>query len=105
MRDGGKGTVSLDSSGLGNFGVSWAARTEGPGGQTSPEELIAAAHSADVGVQSAHGVRFLTYWFEADSGAVFCLAEGPSIEAVEQVHREAHGQLAASIIEVSPRPP
>ena len=67
-------------------------------------EEIAAAHSADVGVQSAHGVRFLTYWFEADSGSVFCLAEGPSIEAVEQVHREAHGQVAATIIEVEPGP-
>ena len=43
---GGKGEVSLDSSGLGSFGVSWAARTEAPGGQTSPEELIAAAHSS-----------------------------------------------------------
>jgi osmotically inducible protein OsmC len=43
---GGKGNVNLDSSGLGNFDVSWVARTEAPGGQTSPEELIAAAHSA-----------------------------------------------------------
>ena len=43
---GGKGNVNLDSSGLGNFDVSWAARTEAPGGLTSPEELIAAAHSA-----------------------------------------------------------
>jgi class 3 adenylate cyclase len=67
-------------------------------------EEIAAAHSQDVGVQSAHGVRYLTYWFEADSGSVFCLAEGPSVEAVEQVHREAHGQMAGSIIEVEPGP-
>ena len=67
-------------------------------------EEIAAAHSQDVGVQSAHGVRFLTYWFEADSGSVFCLAEGPSIEAVEQVHREAHGQIAGNVIEVEPGP-
>ena len=43
---GGKGNVNLDSSGLGNFEVSWAARAEEPGGHTSPEELIAAAHSA-----------------------------------------------------------
>lgn len=42
----GKGTVSLDSSGLGSFDVSWPARAEEPQGQTSPEELIAAAHSA-----------------------------------------------------------
>jgi class 3 adenylate cyclase len=70
---------------------------------TTAEE-IAAAHSQDVGVQSGHGVRFLTYWFEPESGAVFCLAEAPSIEAVEQVHREAHGQLADDIIEVEPGP-
>ena len=41
---------------------------------------------------------------EPESGAVFCLAEAPSIEAVEQVHREAHGQLADDIIEVEPGP-
>jgi osmotically inducible protein OsmC len=43
---GGKGNVALNSSGTGNFDVSWAARAETPGGQTSPEELIAAAHSS-----------------------------------------------------------
>ncbi|HET7311694.1 MAG TPA: OsmC family peroxiredoxin [Mycobacteriales bacterium] len=42
----GKGHVVLESSGVGTFDVSWAARAEEPGGVTSPEELIAAAHSA-----------------------------------------------------------
>ncbi|WP_030690087.1 OsmC family protein [Streptomyces globisporus] len=42
----GSGVVSLDSSGLGSYDVSWPARTEEPNGKTSPEELIAAAHSA-----------------------------------------------------------
>jgi lipoyl-dependent peroxiredoxin len=42
----GSGTVSLESSGLGSYDVSWAARTEEPNGKTSPEELIAAAHSS-----------------------------------------------------------
>ncbi|MGH8969708.1 MAG: OsmC family protein [Actinomycetes bacterium] len=41
----GKGQVSLDSSGIGTYDVSWAARAEEPNGVTSPEELIAAAHS------------------------------------------------------------
>ena len=41
----GKGRVSLDSSGIGEYDVSWPARTEEPNGVTSPEELIAAAHS------------------------------------------------------------
>jgi lipoyl-dependent peroxiredoxin len=43
---GGSGTTTLDSSGLGQFDVDWPARSEQPGGKTSPEELIAAAHSA-----------------------------------------------------------
>lgn len=42
----GSGVVTFDSSGLGSYDVSWPARTEEPGGKTSPEELIAAAHSS-----------------------------------------------------------
>lgn len=42
----GSGVVTLDSSGLGSYDVSWPARTEEPNGKTSPEELIAAAHSS-----------------------------------------------------------
>jgi len=42
----GSGQVTLESSGLGTYDVSWPARAEEPNGKTSPEELIAAAHSA-----------------------------------------------------------
>ena len=42
----GSGQVTLDSSGVGSFPVSWPARSEEPGGMTSPEEMIAAAHSS-----------------------------------------------------------
>jgi osmotically inducible protein OsmC len=42
----GSGTTSLDSSDVAEFAVSWAARSEGVTGQTNPEELIGAAHSA-----------------------------------------------------------
>lgn len=42
----GAGRATLDYSGLGTFDVSWPARTETTSGTTSPEELIAAAHSA-----------------------------------------------------------
>jgi osmotically inducible protein OsmC len=52
----GKGTVSLDSSGLGSFDVTWPARAEEPGGMTSPEELIAAAHSACFSMALSHGL-------------------------------------------------
>lgn len=42
----GSGTVTFASSEIPDQAVSWAARTEAPGGKTSPEELIAAAHSS-----------------------------------------------------------
>jgi lipoyl-dependent peroxiredoxin len=43
----GAGQVNLESSGLGTFDVTWAARTNDKAeGVTSPEELIAAAHSS-----------------------------------------------------------
>ena len=42
----GAGEVTLESSGLGTFDVTWASRAEEPNGRTSPEELIAAAHSS-----------------------------------------------------------
>jgi lipoyl-dependent peroxiredoxin len=42
----GAGTVSLDTSGVGTYDVTWASRAEDANGRTSPEELIAAAHSA-----------------------------------------------------------
>jgi len=52
----GGGTVSLDSSGLGKFDVTWAARTEAPNGLTSPEELIAAAHSSCFSMALSHAL-------------------------------------------------
>jgi lipoyl-dependent peroxiredoxin len=42
----GHGTVEPHSKAFGRLPVTWAARTEAPGGKTSPEELAAAAHSS-----------------------------------------------------------
>ncbi|UPK74312.1 OsmC family peroxiredoxin [Nocardioidaceae bacterium SCSIO 66511] len=42
----GSGHVTLDSSNAGQFDVSFPTRSGDPDGQTSPEELIAAAHSS-----------------------------------------------------------
>jgi osmotically inducible protein OsmC len=52
----GTGTVSLDSSGLAEFEVTWPSRAEKPDGRTSPEELIAAAHSACFSMALSHGL-------------------------------------------------
>lgn len=42
----GEGTASLESGAAGPMQVTWKARAEDHGGLTSPEELIAAAHSS-----------------------------------------------------------
>ncbi len=52
----GAGKVTLDSSGLGTYDVSWPARAEAANGKTSPEELIAAAHSACFSMALSNGL-------------------------------------------------
>jgi osmotically inducible protein OsmC len=53
----GRGTIVETGSGaLSDLGVSWKARTEEPGGLTSPEELIAAAHAACFSMALSHGL-------------------------------------------------
>lgn len=42
----GSGIITSGSGALGELPVTWAARTEQPGGKTSPEELAAAGHSS-----------------------------------------------------------
>jgi osmotically inducible protein OsmC len=53
----GSGKVELTSSGLGAYDVSWPARTdEEANGRTSPEELIAAAHSTCFSMALSHAL-------------------------------------------------
>jgi lipoyl-dependent peroxiredoxin len=52
----GSGEVNLASSGIGTYPVTWAARAEEPNGKTSPEELIAAAHSTCFSMALSNGL-------------------------------------------------
>ncbi|CAM5694730.1 MULTISPECIES: OsmC family protein [Streptomyces] len=52
----GKGVVTFDSSGIGEYDVSWPSRSEAANGKTSPEELIAAAHSSCFSMALSHGL-------------------------------------------------
>ncbi|MEU2947898.1 OsmC family protein [Nocardiopsis alba] len=52
----GSGTVSLDSSGVGTFDVTWPSRAEQANGRTSPEELLGAAHSTCFSMALSHGL-------------------------------------------------
>jgi hypothetical protein len=63
-------------------------------------EAVAAAHARDLEVQGKHGVDYRKYWFDETTGKVFCLVDAPSAEAAIETHREAHGLLADSLVEV-----
>jgi osmotically inducible protein OsmC len=53
----GSGTIDSVTSGvLGGLGVNWESRSEEPGGNTSPEELIAAAHAACFSMALSNGL-------------------------------------------------
>jgi hypothetical protein len=64
------------------------------------KEAVAQAHQADLKVQKKHGVEYQKYWFNEQTGKVFCLVKAPSKEAAAKVHKEAHGLLADEHIEV-----
>lgn len=64
-------------------------------------KAVAEAHSRDVLLQEEHQCKCMTYWIDEARESVFCLIEAPSMEAVVEMHNEAHGLIPHKIIEVS----
>jgi osmotically inducible protein OsmC len=56
LMDGSGRVDSVTSGVLGGLEVSWASRSAEPGGKTSPEELIAAAHATCFAMALSHGL-------------------------------------------------
>ena len=63
-------------------------------------QAAAGAHENDLEVQGRYGVTYHKYWFNEETGQVFCLVEAPDQEAANRVHREAHGLVADELVEV-----
>lgn len=63
-------------------------------------DQLAEAHAADLAIEADESVHFEQAWLDPVSGKVFCLAEGPSREAVQRIHDRA-GHPADEIHEVS----
>jgi hypothetical protein len=63
-------------------------------------EAVDAAHQKDLETQGQYGVNYRKYWYDTDTGKVFCLVEAPDKDLAERVHREAHGLVADQIYEV-----
>src|SRR5205823_3390808 len=62
---------------------------------------VAEAHQKDLLHQQEYGCRAITYWVDEKRETIFCLVEAPDKEAVEEMHRNAHGLIPNKIIEVS----
>lgn len=61
---------------------------------------VAEAHWQDLLHQDEHGCKCMTYWIDEERENIFCLIEAPTKEAVEEMHRQAHGLLPNKILEV-----
>lgn len=65
-------------------------------------EDLEAAHLRDVEAQEQFGVTYSRFFHNAETGHVYCLAEGPSAEACVAVHLAANGMEPDQIIPVDP---
>lgn len=63
------------------------------------QAALAEAHKADLDIEAEEGVHFLRAWADPKSGKVFCLSEGPDVDAVLRVHEKA-GHPTDEIYEV-----
>ena len=50
---------------------------------------LAEAHDRDLAIEADEGVHFEHAWLDPEAGEVFCLASGPSWEAVLRIHERA----------------
>lgn len=81
---GGSGEVTFASSGLGTYAVNWPSRAETPDGRTSPEELIAAAHSTCYSMALSNGLaKAGTPPTTLDTSATVTFVPGTGITQIE----------------------
>jgi Protein of unknown function (DUF4242) len=52
-------------------------------------EQLREAHDRDLAIEKDEGVHFERAWLDPEAGKVFCLATGPSKEAVMRIHERA----------------
>ncbi len=62
-------------------------------------EQLKEAHDADLSIEDEEGVHFEQAWLDPEAGKVFCLATGPSKEAVLRIHERA-GHPTSEIYEI-----
>lgn len=63
-------------------------------------EQLAAAHQRDLEIEADEGVHYERAWLDPAAGKVFCLATGPSRDAVVRIHERA-GHPTPEVYEIS----
>lgn len=92
----GQGQVELSSSGIGTFPVTWPSRAEDPNGRTSPEELIAAAHSTCFSMALSNGLaKAGTPPTTVDTSADVTFQPGQGITGIKLTVRAAVSGMSA----------
>jgi osmotically inducible protein OsmC len=111
----GTGEVTLDSSNAGTFNVSFPTRAGNPDGQTSPEELIAAAHSSCLAMNlsgTLEGAGYTPQTIDVSAEVTLGPAEGGGFEIsgialtlrakVEGLDADKFAELAATAEKTCP---
>ena len=87
----GSGEVRLETSGSGTFQTGWKARAEESGGTTTPEELIAAAHSTCYSMAFSNELSGAGYTVtQLDTTAVVTFVAG---EGITKIALDVTGQV------------
>jgi hypothetical protein len=63
-------------------------------------QQLAEAHQRDLAIQDEEGVVYERAWLDPQAGKVFCLATGPSKEAVMRIHERA-GHPTPEVYEIA----
>lgn len=69
---------------------------------TVTAETLAQIHQEDLKIEHKFSCKGFTYWYDDMQKTAFCLIEAPNKEAIEDMHRQAHGDVPNRIIEVNP---
>lgn len=90
----GSGNIHFNSGAIQESPVTWASRTEEPGGKTSPEELLAAAHASCFSMAlSADLARARTPPKELNVSATCVLDKIGDAWRVTEMHLEVIGEV------------
>ncbi|HEX2533593.1 MAG TPA: DUF4242 domain-containing protein [Chitinophagaceae bacterium] len=70
-----------------------------PPGEVRFQDVMA-AHQKDLATQGKYEVRFIKFWVDEAKGKVYCLSEAGDSNQVIRTHKEAHGLLPSSVMQV-----